>query len=174
MQSFAERRKYALISVMTALALSIWILEEFIPRPAPWFKPGFSYIVILASFELLGSTSAIAIAYLRVVVGSMLLGKLFSPAFILSLSGTTAAILIMTVMLSWGRRLFSFVGVSVAGAFCHIAAQIVVAGAIFYRPDAVVWMLPPLTIWAFIAGSVVGVVSAKVTERLTNSTLIKA
>ena len=157
--SNSDTRRLAQIAMLTALALIIWIAEEFMPRPMPWLKYGFSYVVVIVAMEKIGIASGIIIAFLRVFLGSLILGRIFSPAFVLSFAGTAAAIIVMCALFPMRRKLVSFVGISVAGAFAHIAAQIVVAGALFYRPDAVIWLLPPMTLWAIIAGAAVGIIA---------------
>lgn len=155
-----DRNRYlSRLAVMTALALVIWIVEELVPRPMPWLKSGFSYIVVIVAMETMGVLSAVAIAYLRVFIGSLVLGRIASPAFFLSLSGTTAALLVMIALFTLCKSWVSLIGISIAGAFSHIAGQVLVAGALFYRLNAVLWLLPAMTIWTIAAGALVGVVA---------------
>ena len=155
-------KKLARFSLYLAIALSLWVLEEFIPRPMPWLKPGFSYIAILLAMLDFDIKNGFAIGILRVFLGSLILGRLFSPSFILSLSGTIAALCVMSAFMISRGKFISLIGISIAGAFTHIAVQIFVAGAIFYRIDAVIWLLPISTIWAIIAGAIVGIITEQV------------
>ena len=159
-----SNRKLAHFSLYLAIALSLWVLEEFIPRPMPWLKPGFSYIAILLAMLEFDIKSGFAIGILRVFLGAIILGRLVSPSFILSLSGTLAALCVMSILMLIRGKLVSLIGISIAGAFSHLAMQILVAGAIFYRPDAVIWLLPISTIWAIIAGAIVGIITNKIAE----------
>ncbi len=177
MQSFDNEhsnnrmRKISYLALLTALALIIWVAEEYFPRPMPWLKPGFSYIVILVAMDTLGIADAFIVAVLRVIIGSLLFGRLFAPSFLLSLSGTISALIVMSLLFPLRKRYLSFIGISIGGAFTHIAAQIIVAGALFYRADAVLWLLPPMTIWTIIAGAFVGIVATIVLKKIPKARL---
>ena len=152
----------ARFSLYLAIALSLWVFEEFIPRPMPWLKPGFSYIAILLAMLEFDIKTGFAIGILRVFLGASILGRLFSPSFILSLSGTIVALVVMSALMSIRGKFVSLIGISIAGAFSHLAMQILVAGAIFYRIDAVIWLMPISTIWAIVAGAIVGIITERV------------
>ena len=167
---FSNRKQHTIarLAIFTALALVIWLIEELVPRPMPWLRLGFSYIVIIVAMESVGIRCGALVAFLRVFIGSLILGKLFSPAFFLSLSGTAAAIIVMSALFPLRKKFLSLIGISIAGAFAHIAVQILVAGALFYRPDAVLWLLPPMTIWTIAAGALVGIIATAVLRRVAN------
>ena len=157
-----SNRKLARFSLYLAIALSLWVFEEFIPRPMPWLKPGFSYIAILLAMLEFDIKTGFAVGILRVFLGALILGRLFSPSFILSLSGTIVALVVMSALMSIRGKFVSLIGISIAGAFSHLATQILVAGAIFYRIDAVIWLMPISTIWAIVAGAIVGIITERV------------
>jgi len=156
-----SNKKIAHFSILLAAALAIWIFEEFLPRPMPWLKPGFSYIAVLLAMRRFGIGAGALLALLRVTLGALLLGKIFSPAFILSICGTTTAVATMAIMFLFYEKAFSLVGISVAGAFCHIFAQILTAGALFYRIDAILWLLPVSALWTVFAGAIVGLIAKR-------------
>jgi len=128
----------------------------------PWLKPGFSYIAILLAMLEFDIKTGFAVGILRVFLGALILGRLFSPSFILSLSGTIVALIVMSALMSIRGKFVSLIGISIAGAFSHLATQILVAGAIFYRIDAVIWLMPISTIWAIVAGAIVGIITERV------------
>ncbi|RKZ27613.1 hypothetical protein DRQ26_02870 [bacterium] len=164
-KNISRARKISYLALFTALALVIWMVEEFFPKPVPWLKPGFSYIVIIAAMEVLGLFDAFVVAIVRVIIGSLLFGRLFSPSFLLSISGTVSALVVMSLLFPLRKKYLSLAGISIAGAFAHISAQIFVAGALFYRPDAVLWLLPPMTIWTIFAGAIVGIITIIILEK---------
>ncbi len=154
--------RLARISVLSALALAVWIVEEFLPRPAPWMKPGLSYVVVIVAMRDLGVSTGVAVALARTAVGSVMLGKIASPAFLLSLAGTLCACAAMALMMPALGRAFSAVGVSVAGAFSHQLAQISVAAALMGRGEFFAWFVPASALWSIVAGAVVGVLAQAV------------
>ena len=152
-------RKLALYSMLVSLSLSIWVFEEFIPRPAPWLKPGFSYIPVIIGMELMGTVLGGSIALLRSFLGALIFGRLFSASFILSISGASAAVIIMSLLFPLRGKMLTYIGISVAGAFTNILAQLIIAGKLFYDMKAMLILLPPSTLWTVFAGAVVGILA---------------
>ncbi len=164
--SIERNRKIARYAILLAISLSIWVLEEFVPRPVPWMKPGLSYVAVLVGMSILGPIMGGSIAISRSLLGSLILGKLLSPSFILSISGSVAASIVMILLFPLKNRLLTILGISVAGSFSHIVVQIAIAGALFYRTDIVLALLPVSTIWAVIAGAIVGLIATAVEKNL--------
>ncbi len=164
-------RKLAYFSALLAVALVIWIVEDFLPRPAPWMKYGFSYIAILLGMTALGKKYGIALGISRTVVGSIILGKLLSPAFILSICATLAATAVMALLLTGRGKFVSLIGISIAGAFTHLATQIFVAGILFYKIEYLLWLIPVSSLWSIIAGGVVAFITNAVEKTAIASTL---
>ena len=75
------------IAWLTALAISIHILESAIPSPLPGFKPGLANVITIAVLIQFGWRTAAWVSFLRVVCGSLLLGTFLSPTFVMSLGG---------------------------------------------------------------------------------------
>ncbi len=155
-------KKLAYFSVLLSIALTIWIIEDFLPRPTPWMKYGFSYIAIIIGMIYLGRRFGILIGISRTIIGSIILGKLFSPSFILSICATTAAVLIMSFLMSFRGKLISLVGISIAGAFSHLATQILVAGVLFYKIEYLLWMFPVAAVWSIISGGIISIIATAV------------
>ena len=87
--------KITRISMLLSLAVIIHSAEAFIPVNVLWFRFGFANIITVAVLFLYGFRTAFLITVIRIFLGSILIGALGSPAFILSLSGGLAAIAAM-------------------------------------------------------------------------------
>jgi len=137
----ARRRVY--MALFTALAVVMHAGEGLLPSPAPWFRFGFANILAVTVLYLYGPGSAWRLNLTRIGIGALILGKLFSPGFMLSLGGGVAALTLMTG--GWGllRKGLGPVGASVLGAAGHALGQFTVAWLLLLRHDGL-WQLFPL------------------------------
>ena len=85
-------RKLVFLSLMTALAMVLQILESILPNPAPWIRLGLANVVILVVLSMFGIKEGLMVTGLRVFLASTLLGTIFGPTFWLSLSGGIPAL----------------------------------------------------------------------------------
>ncbi|MDX8393294.1 MAG: Gx transporter family protein [Mariprofundales bacterium] len=135
---------------LLALAVALHILESSLPSLGPWMKLGLANIAILLAFSLLGLRAMIALAFLRVIIGSMFIGSLFTPTMLMSLAGSTAAILAILIL----HRLVavSLIGLSLVAAVSHMLAQFTLVHYAFIKHDALLYFLPPLLLASCISG----------------------
>ena len=108
-------RQLTLCAVLTALALGLSYMENFIPLglliPLPGIKLGLANIVTIFALYALGPTQAMLILIARCTLGAVFAGNL--NALLFSLMGGLSAMLVM-IGLSRLRRL-SIYGVSMGG-----------------------------------------------------------
>jgi heptaprenyl diphosphate synthase len=124
------RRRYvkrvAYDAVFSALALSMFVLEQAVPLPlpVPGVKLGLSNIVSLFAMFALSPLDAAVILMVRIVLGSLFAGTM--TAFLYSLAGGVTCY-VVTLLL---RFILSPRQIWVAGALgavVHVSAQVVVA-----------------------------------------------
>jgi heptaprenyl diphosphate synthase len=152
-------RKLARLALLLALATVIHNLEAMLPVTFLWFRFGFANIIGLATLELFGFKDAVLVTLGRILLGSLAYGLFASPAFLLSLAGGTCAILIMGLVHWCGERVFSEIGISVAGAVAHNMAQLAVAYVLIVRNEGILLLMPVLLLTAAITGIINGVAS---------------
>ena len=90
-----KTRKLTLMALLTAIALTVFVIENQIPAPVPvpGVKLGLANIVTLITMKLLGKREAGAVLLVRVLMGSMFAG---SPSTLLfSAAGGALAYLVM-------------------------------------------------------------------------------
>lgn len=90
-----KTKKLALMALLTAIALTIFVIENQIPTPVPvpGVKLGLANIITLIAMKLLGKKEAGAVLLVRVLMGAMFAG---SPSTLLfSAAGGTLAYLVM-------------------------------------------------------------------------------
>ncbi len=155
------------IAWLTALALSLHVIETALPSPVPGIKPGLANIITVATLMLYGLSAAAWVSLLRVMAGGLLLGTLFSPTFILSFGGTLASVgtLALADRISRGRW-FGPVGYSVLAALAHMAAQIGIAYIAFVPNPGILYLLPAFMTAALIFGIVNGIIAGQMLSHL--------
>ena len=149
-------QKMALLSVLTAAAIVIAIIESFIPSIwIPGVKLGLANIVILVILYEIGIIEAILVNLLRVFLVGLLRGTFLSMGFYMSLTGAVLSLAVMIVFYLIIKK-FSIVAVSVMGSIFHIFGQILIA-ILFLGTASVLYYLPIISISAIITGILVGI-----------------
>ena len=105
-------------------------------------------------------------AVLIVVVRSLVLGAISGPTTLLfSLSGGLMAFSLMWFLSRWHDRVFSVIGISLAGAAAHNIGQVAVAGLVLSEPLLLMTYLPPLLLTGLVTGTLTGVAAYPVIRR---------
>jgi len=165
-ERFERIRRGIFLSLFTALALAIHTVEALLPSPAPWFRLGFANILTVAALFLYGGSAAWSVTMLRIGIGSLFLGTLFSPGFFLSLSGGIFAVGLMSGAKRVFGRLLGPVGVSALGAAGHAFGQILLARLLIVRHDGLWYLLPWFIAASLVTGVVNGVIASYLLERM--------
>ncbi|MCF7792456.1 MAG: Gx transporter family protein [Candidatus Cloacimonetes bacterium] len=151
-----SRRSYLVhLAFFTALAVTVFILESFIPKPMPFMKLGLANIIILM---LLGSGNikpGIIVAFTKSILGGLLAGTLFSPATLLSLSGTFFSLFLMIMLLKIPVN-FSILGISIAGAVGHNFGQMIIVRLVLIKENSIFYLTPVLIIMGIATGIITG------------------
>lgn len=160
-------RRRVFLALFIALAVALHTFEAFLPNPLPWFRIGLANILALTALFIYGIRALWIVSIARILVGSLLLGNLFSPAFLLSLSGG----LLATLMMSCAYRLWwpriGPVGVSVLGALGHAGGQLLIAWLLIIRHPSIWLLLPFFLLFALISGMVNGLAADYLLESLS-------
>jgi len=161
-----DARRTALLGLLVALGAALHLLEAAVPAPVPWVRLGLANLVTLVAAVALGWRAALLVALLRVVAGSLLLGGFLGPGFLLALGGGLAGAAVMGAMARGAWRLWSPLGMSVAGAFAHGSAQVGIVAALFVRSPEALRIAP----WVLLPG----LASGLLTGLLANLVLLRA
>lgn len=151
-------KKVVLLSLFLAIAGILHIVEGWvpIPLPVPGVKLGLANVVSLIVIGVFGWRDAFYLGIARVCLGSLFAGTLMGPTFFMSLSGAVFSIGMMGWLHKKMNSIFSFQGISVAGAVVHNLAQIV-AVAILTSSSSLLWYVPYLVLFAVPTGLVTGI-----------------
>lgn len=149
-------KRLGIISMLMAMAIVLSILESFIPTFVPGVKLGLANVIILIMLYEFKIREAFVVDLLRIVLVGLLRGTLFSPTFLMSLSGGMVSFLIMLI---FSRiKVFSVIGVSVLGSISHCMGQIIVA-MLLLSSEAVVYYLPFIGILSVVTGVFSGIIT---------------
>lgn len=143
------------LALLTAMGLVLFLFESLIPRPLPWLKPGLAHVATLIALFMLGIPEALLVVVLRVIIGSLLLGSFFNPAFILSLGGGIAATLAMGIAYRFGPKVFSIFGISILGAAVHNFAQLWLVQILIVKQVEIFYLAPMMILSSLFTGFVV-------------------
>jgi heptaprenyl diphosphate synthase len=148
--------KIAFLSIFTAASITVFTVESLFPTPIPGIRLGLANIFILLTLLLYGIKEAFLIGLLKSILGSLILGRLFTPSFLFSLSGTLVSITLMWLIFK-SKLPFSLLGISILGAEAHTIAQLILASSIFLPGLSFFYIFPIFIISSLITGSIIGI-----------------
>lgn len=163
-------QRYIFLSLLTAAALILSIIEGMIPLPyiAPGAKLGLSNIVTMTVIVVFGFKDALLVVVLRCIL--LMLVATNPVTFIYSIASGIISTIVMAIGVKYMKK-FSYIGVSVLGAMAHNATQVTVA-AIIFETFNLYYYMPILSLVSIFTGCFVGYTSIFVSDNL-NRTMLK-
>ena len=129
----AKTNKLCFMAVLTAIALTIFMIENQLPSPVPipGIKLGLANIITLTAMAILGRKEAGAILAARIIMGAIFAG---SPStFIYSAAGGILAYIVMCVTIGLFKENQLWI-VSALAAIAHNAGQLGACALIVKTP----------------------------------------
>lgn len=165
-QPGSRARRLTRLAGLTAAGLALHAFEDLLPvaNLLPGAKPGLANIATLVAMVVAGPADAILLAFLRTTLGSLLGGSFLSLRHALSFAGALASAAAMVALWRGGRGPFSLLGVSLAGGVVNNLAQLAVAGLLVGKWGVLAY-LPYLIVLGVVAGTLTGLVAARVCAR---------
>jgi heptaprenyl diphosphate synthase len=162
----SKLQRLTMDALLISLALVLSLVERWIPLelviPVPGIKLGLANIVTLFAILRLRPVDA----FLIVVVRSLIIGVISGPTTLMfSLAGGLLAFGLMWLLSRWHERVFSVIGISLAGAAAHNIGQVAVAGLVLSEPLLLMTYLPPLLLTGLVTGTLTGVAAYPVVRR---------
>ena len=160
-------RRVATLALLTTLALMFSYIESLLPAPGPpGVKLGIANIVVVIVLYRLAAPEAAAVNLLRVALAGLLFTGLFSALY----SAAGACLSLIGMILLKKTKLFSMVGVSMAGGVLHNLGQLFVA-ALLVEETAVFYYFPLLLFSGIASGILTGLIAALVSSKLPRDLL---
>ena len=149
-----KARKLTQMAMLTAIALTIFMIEAQIPAlvPVPGIKLGLANIVTVFAVFAMGPKEAASILFVRIFLGAVFAGNFSTILY--SGAGGACAILV-TIGL---RKILTKQQLWVAGALSaigHSAGQMAMAMTLLGTPSVIVY-LPVMIVISMITGIVTG------------------
>jgi heptaprenyl diphosphate synthase len=149
-----KTRKLALMAVLTAIALTIFMIENQLPSivPIPGVKLGLANIITLTTMVLLGRKEAGAVLLVRIIMGAMFAG---SPATLLySGAGGLLAYVVMCITIGLFSEKQMWIVSALAG-IAHNAGQLIACVLVVKTPGVFAYA-PILAVSGIITGCFTG------------------
>lgn len=159
----SKNKRIAYRGVFIALGLVLSYIETFVPFTAiaPGIKIGLANIVTVFALYKMKTRDAVFISLGRIILSAVLFGS-----FVTAIYSLAGAFFSMTVMLILKKMpFFSVLGVSIAAGVMHNVGQIMIA-AFVLKNKSIIYYLGILIISGCIAGTVVGIISARMINRI--------
>ena len=152
------------MALLTALELTIWVIEAQIPAPVPvpGIKLGLASVITLAAMASLGRREAGCILLARILLGALFAGS--ASALLFSLTGGVVSWCVMAALLGLFPEKLMWV-VSVFGAIGHNAGQLLAAVIVTGTPG-ILWYGPALLAAAIVTGVFTGLGAMYLTRAL--------
>ena len=151
-----KRRIYDII-FFAFISSFIAAVENMFPRPIPYFRIGFSFIVILMVIDVFKFRELLLLILIKNVSVAIVFAYILTPPFYLGLCGGITSVIIMKMM-SYFKNTFSIFGISLAGALVSNLSQAFLSKYLFNLPD-IRFLIVPVFILSLITGSVVGIIT---------------
>lgn len=151
------------IALLTSLALIFSYVEAIIPyNPAiPGIKLGIANVVTVIALYKFGWKDAACISVLRIVLAGLLFNGVFGMLY--SLAG--ALLSFIGMLLLKRSKIFSIVGVSMAGGVLHNLGQLLVAAALI-EDLRIFFYFPVLLFSGIVSGIAIGIAATLILKKL--------
>lgn len=161
-----KARKLTTMALLSAIALTIFIIEAQIPAliPIPGVKLGLANIVTVYAVYTLGAKDGASILFVRIFLGAVFSGNFGTILY--SAAGGLLAIL-TTIGLKAVLKETQIWVAGCLGAIAHSAGQMIVAVWVTGTPSILIY-LPPLILCSVVAGIFTGLCAQLLLKRGKN------
>ena len=159
-----KTKKLVLLGLLTAIALTIFMIEAQIPAlvPIPGVKLGLSNIVTVFAVFAIGPWEGAAVLFVRVFLGAVFAGN-FSTIFYSGAGGLCAIMATILLKMVLTRKQLWVAGA--LGAVAHSIGQMAAAMVISGTPELAIY-LPVMIVIGIFTGAFTGLCAQFLTERL--------
>ena len=158
-----KTRKLTTLSMLTAIALTIFMLEAQIPplTPVPGIKMGLSNIITVFIVFAIGPKEAAAVLFVRIFLGAVFAGN-FSTIFYSGAGGLCAILVTIGLRKILTKKQLWVAGI--CGAIAHSIGQLSMAVALTATPGLLAY-LPIMIVASIISGTFTGLCAQHLVNR---------
>lgn len=158
--------KRSRIPIYGALAIGLYTVENYLPTPLPWLRVGIANVAVVLALDELGVIGAVVVFFIKLILGSIITGRFLTPFFFFGAAGGVISLAAMVLVRILGRRVFTVVGLSVAGGVFHNLGQLVVARFVLIQSSALWRFLPVLILMGVSTGTLIGILARLIQSRV--------
>ena len=158
-----KNRRFTYLALLSAVAIALNLLESIYIGPIfGVLRLGLANIAALLALKLMGRKEMIIVNVMRVVIGNLLRGTIFSSTFWISSGGVILSSVAMTVLdIMDSSLLFT----SIIGSIAHSSGQVLIV-SFLYRQAGMAAILPYLLLGSIPTGILIGTVARLVLTRI--------
>ena len=158
-----KTRKLTLLSMLCAIALTIFMVEAQIPplTPIPGIKMGLANIITVLTVFAIGSKEAAAVLFVRIFLGAVFAGN-FSTIFYSGAGGLCAILVTILSRKILTKKQLWIAGV--LGAIAHSVGQMAMAIAITQTVGLIAY-LPVMIAASIVSGTFTGLCAQYLVNR---------
>ena len=158
-----KNRRFTYLALLSAVAIALNLLESIYIGPIfGVLRLGLANIAALLALKIMGRKEMIIVNVMRVVIGNLLRGTIFSSTFWISSGGV---ILSSLVMLGMDKLDSSLLFTSIIGSIAHSTGQVLIV-SFLYRQTGMAAILPYLLLGSIPTGILIGTVAKLVLSRI--------
>ena len=158
-----KNRRFTYLALLSAVAIALNLLESIYIGPIfGVLRLGLANIAALLALKLMGRREMIIVNVMRVVIGNLLRGTIFSSTFWISSGGVIMSSL---VMLGMDKLDSSLLFTSIIGSIAHSSGQVLIV-SFLYRQAGMAAILPYLLLGSIPTGILIGTVAKLVLTRI--------
>ena len=158
-----KNRRFTYLALLSAVAIALNLLESIYIGPIfGVLRLGLANIAALLALKLMGRREMIIVNVMRVVIGNLLRGTIFSSTFWISSGGV---ILSSLVMLGMDKLDSSLLFTSIIGSIAHSSGQVLIV-SFLYRQAGMAAILPYLLLGSIPTGILIGTVARLVLKHI--------
>lgn len=158
-----KTKKFVFLALLCAMAIVINVFESMALTSFPFgVRVGLANVIALIGIYLFGIKEMIIINLMRVIIGSLLRGNIFSLTFFISLSGVFLSSLVMILLLKLKQ---SIIITSLFSSLAHVIGQILMV-IYFYQTTYISLLLPFLLALAIPTGILTGILCSISLKRI--------
>ena len=158
-----KNRRFTYLALLSAVAIALNLLESIYIGPIfGVLRLGLANIAALLALKIMGRKEMIIVNVMRVVIGNLLRGTIFSSTFWISSGGV---ILSSLVMLGMDKLDSSLLFTSIIGSIAHSTGQVLIV-SFLYRQAGMAAILPYLLLGSIPTGILIGTVAKLVLTRI--------
>lgn len=163
----SPNKKISIMAILIVISSLIYYIENFVRLPLPFFRWGFSHIITLfLIYKKFSLRDILFVILLKISLGSLFSGTLFSVIFFLSLTSNIISIISQYLLYYIFFRYVSIYTVSVFGSEINNLSQLFLA-YLFIVKNVNIMYVYNITFWfAFFTGLLNAYIANKLNQKI--------